>query len=112
MSTETKQTPEVTKFLADAHAWPWEIFHLICMDGSFFPASTDAAVLNAAVRKFGCAGFIGIVKTQGGKLAQQMIRPYGIETPEAAEALKAAADALSPTSVVCNVDPQTGELSN
>ena len=88
-------TPEVEKFL-DNSTWPWESFHLVCMDGSFFPPSTDVEVLNAAVRKLGCAGYIGFVYKKSTNELRQMLRPYGVETPEAAAALNAAADALRP----------------
>jgi hypothetical protein len=106
------QTPEVTKFLADAKAWPWETFHLVTLDGSFFPATTDVEVLNAAVQRLGCAGFIGYVHKKSTNELVQMIRPYGVETPEATEALNSAADGLRADAVVCNEDPSTGEFSN
>jgi len=96
---DADMTPEVKKFLADSQ-FPWETCHLVCMDGSFFPPSTDVNVLDAAVRKLGCAGFIGCVYKKSTNELVQMIRPYGIETPEATAALKAAADVLNPNAVV------------
>ena len=92
-------TPEVEKFLADARAFPWEIFHMVTLDGSFFPPSTDLEVLNAAVRRLGCAGFIGIVKDSEGIEATPMIRPYGVETPGATAALDAALHAITSAAV-------------
>ena len=89
------QTPEVEKFLADAKAWPWESFYLVCMDYSFFPVSTDTEVLNAAVRRLDCAGFIGYAYKKSTNELVQMIRPYGVETPEATAALNAAAAELA-----------------
>ena len=94
------QTPEAKKFLADAQAWPWVTFHIVMTNGEFFPPSTDVAVLDAAVRKFGCAGFVGFVHDASTNELAQMLRPYGVPTPEAEQALAAAADTLSPNSVV------------
>ena len=99
--SQIKQTPEVKKFLADSQ-FPWESFHLVCMDGSFFPPSTDVDVLNAAVRKLGCAGFIGYVYKKSTNELVQMLRPYGVETPEATAALNAAADALKPDALLAS----------
>lgn len=96
---EATTTPEVEKFLADS-LLPWETLHLVCMDGSFFPPSTDVEVLDAAVRKLGCAGFVGLVYKKSTNELVQMLRPYGVETPEAAAALNAAADVLNPNAVI------------
>jgi hypothetical protein len=106
------RTPEVQKFLEAAEAWPWVSFHMVTLDGGFFPPSTDVAVLNEAVRRLGCAGFIGYVHNARTNELVQMLRPYGVETEEAAAALNAAADVLSPRAIQCNEDPETGELSN
>ena len=107
-----KHTPEVTKFLADAQAWPWESFYLVTMDGSFFPASADVAVLDAAVLKLGCAGYIGYAYKKSTNHLVQMVRPYGVESDEARAALESAADGLRLDAVICNEKPETGELSN
>jgi hypothetical protein len=97
-------TPEVTKFLADSKR-PWLAFYIVMFDGSFFPASTEPEILDAEVRRAGCAGFVGYLKTP--EDVTQFIRPWGVETPEATAALQSAADATSPRALVTTESLET-----
>ncbi len=90
----------VTIFRTQAVARPWATFHLVLLDGSFWPPSTDTAVLTAAIQRWGIAGTVGIDKlsdTEGLRVINRWV-----ETPEALCALAKAADALSPTAMMCD----------
>jgi hypothetical protein len=92
----------VDRFIADSRGLPFEIFHIIMLDGSFWPPSAERRVLVEAVQRFGCAGFIGIAKAgrdvNGMQPFRQMIKTLN-ESPEAKSALVAAAAALNPSNI-------------
>jgi hypothetical protein len=93
--TQEAQTPEVKKFLADADSLPFTVFYLVMMDGSFFPPSTDVASLDEMARTLGVAGFAGVLPTKDGEEATVMLRPWGIESADAAIALASVEDAIT-----------------
>jgi hypothetical protein len=87
----------VIKFLADAKKQSWLSFHLIMLDGSFWPPSTPLPTLLTAAEKLGVAGFIGFIET--GETITRLDRLWA-ETPEAEYALIQAGDALNPTAAI------------
>lgn len=96
-------------FRTQAVARPWVTFHLVLLDGSFWPPSTDTDVLSAAMQRWGIAGTIGIDKiseTQGERIISRWA-----ETPEALRALARAADVLSPTAMVCDGSQISGAVN-
>lgn len=90
-------TDEVTTFLAEAKL-PWEPdkFFMVFMDGTAMPPGTPVGVLNATVRRLGCAGFMGVVHDAKAGTLVRVERFWGDEeTPEALDAFAKAAAALS-----------------
>lgn len=87
----------VIKFLADAKKQNWLSFHLVTLDGAFWPPSTQLPTLLTAAEKLGVAGFIGYVEM--GDNVQRLDRLW-VETPEAEYAIFQAGDALNPTAIV------------
>jgi hypothetical protein len=109
MTLETHKA--VAKFLADAKL-PWQVFFMVCMDGLALPANTDVAVLNAAAHRIGVAGFVGYLHKASTNELEQMIRPWGTETPEVTAVLNAAAKGLSLDSEFVDGDaPPTGPVN-
>jgi hypothetical protein len=72
---------------------------MVLMDGSFFPSTAEVSLLDEAVLRLGCAGFIGFVFSARTNEFTQMIRPYGVATEEAEAALKSAADIIYPRAI-------------
>ena len=91
----------VIKFLKDSRAYAWESFHMVTLDGSFFPPSTELQVLLAAAERLGVAGFIGFVPSNNGTEITRLDRLW-VESGEAEHAMILAADALDPTHAVAD----------